>query len=176
MAPEAAAKETANSRWRGPLAHSSAFNCADARVGDSVISYRTVSLESAPRRRGPEAIVEIDDAGVTVRSRGQTTEVARFCVSCQVEPRDLGTVGFGPGFGKRGCFGKRGIRPRRLVREAVAICFRWGGEGKLVRRALRFRLRKRRRAAVRSCRRLPCQFRRPRLALFQSKRHLLFLL
>ena len=80
MAQEAALKEVARRKSRCLLRYDESFNCKDARVGDSVVSYKASNSKGSPRRRGPAKILDVDDAGVTVKFQSQTFTVARHCV------------------------------------------------------------------------------------------------
>ena len=80
MPKEAALKEVADCHLRRPLASNKLFNCADAHVGDSAPPLKAPNRESAPRRRGPAKILDIDDAGATVKFQSQTFKVSRYCV------------------------------------------------------------------------------------------------
>ena len=80
MAQEAALKEIANSRLRRFSAFNKSSTCADVKIGDAVLFYKARSKKSAPRRRGPALILDIDDACVTAEFQSHIFGVARFCV------------------------------------------------------------------------------------------------
>ena len=42
--------------------------------------------------RRPAAILDINEAGVTIKFRGQTYKVAGYCVRRKVGPKDVGEV------------------------------------------------------------------------------------
>ena len=84
--------EVATSQLRRRLARNRSSSCAVVEVGYSALFYNFVYRESAPRRRGPEAILHVDEAGVMARFHGQTFRAARFCACPQVAPKDVGAV------------------------------------------------------------------------------------
>ena len=88
MAREAALKEAANIEMGRLLAYNEAFNCTDVKIGDTALFYESTNKKSAPRRRGPAKILNIDDAGATVKFQLRTFKVARYCLRRQVEERD----------------------------------------------------------------------------------------
>ena len=90
MAQEAALKEVARRKSRCLLRYDESFNCKDARVGDSVVSYKASNSKGSPRRRGPAKILDVDDAGVTVKFQSQTFKVARHCVRGRLDAQDAG--------------------------------------------------------------------------------------
>ena len=67
MAQEVALKEIVGNKLRGQLAENQSFECADVKVGDSVIFDGAVSRRSAPRRRGPAAILDVGETGEFLR-------------------------------------------------------------------------------------------------------------
>ena len=67
MAPEAVLKEAANSELRRLFAQNESSNRADAQVGDTVLFYKASSRKGTQRRRGQATILDIDEAGVTVK-------------------------------------------------------------------------------------------------------------
>ena len=46
-------------------------------------------MKSNPRRRGPAAILDIDESVATLKFQSQTFKVARYCVRRKVEEKDL---------------------------------------------------------------------------------------
>ena len=88
MAQEAARKKVFSSTLRRLLAYSKSFDCADAKIGDAVLFYKTANTKSAPRRRGPARILDIDVTGVTGSFQSQMFKVARRCVRKKVEEKD----------------------------------------------------------------------------------------
>ena len=78
-AHEAALEKAANTILRRLLAYNKSFNCADVKIGGSAPFYKAVFRKSAPRRRGPEQIRDIDETGATVELQGQTFKIARYC-------------------------------------------------------------------------------------------------
>ena len=78
MAQEAAVEEIANGRLRW-LSACNEFFFLDVEIGDAVLSYKAQKKKSAPRRRAPALILDIDDAGVTVKFQPQVSKVARPC-------------------------------------------------------------------------------------------------
>ena len=83
---EAALAVVANSKLRR-LVYNKSCNCADVKIGDTPLLFKTTNRESPPRRRGPTLILAIDETGVTVKFRPQTFKVARFCVGAEVEAK-----------------------------------------------------------------------------------------
>ena len=96
VAQEAPPKKIANSNLRMLSAHNQSFVCTDVRVGDSSLFYKTVSRRSAPRWRGPSATLDIDEAGGAVKSQGRTFKVAGYCVCREMDPKDVGEMGWKP--------------------------------------------------------------------------------
>ena len=96
MAQEAAPKGMTNRKLRRLLAHNRSSNCAAAKIGDSAQSYLAVNRKRAPRRRGPAAILDIDDTDVAAEYQGQTPEVARHRQRRQVGRGDVAEANWGP--------------------------------------------------------------------------------
>ena len=96
MAQEAALKEIAGSRLRRFLAFNKSFNCTVSQIGYAVLSYKAHGKKSAPRRRGPALISDIDDTGVTAKFESQVFGVARFCVRKRGEEKDVAEEELGP--------------------------------------------------------------------------------
>ena len=90
-AQEAALKEIANSKLRRLLAYNETFDCVDIKVGDTVLFYKAPHKKSNPRWRGPAAILDIDESGVTLEFQPQFFKVARYCVRRKLEEKDLPT-------------------------------------------------------------------------------------
>ena len=88
-AQEAALKEIANSKLRRLLAYNKTFDCADIKVGGSVLFYKAPRKKSNPRWRGPAAILDIDESGVVLKFQPQSFKVARYCVRRKLEEKDL---------------------------------------------------------------------------------------
>ena len=84
MAQEAALKEVANSKLRSLLAYNQSFICADVKIGDTSLLRKSTNKKSAPRRRGPAQVLDIDETGATVKFQPQT-----FCVQEKVEGKDV---------------------------------------------------------------------------------------
>ena len=76
MAQEAALKESAASKLRRLSAFNKSFTCTDVEIGDTVLCYKTQKKKSAPRRRGPALILDIDETGVTVKFQSQLCKAA----------------------------------------------------------------------------------------------------
>ena len=80
MAQGAALEETtdaalqAYSRIRRLLAFRESAACADLKIGDAALLRNAQGRKSAPRRRGPASILDIDGAGATGRWRGFARE------------------------------------------------------------------------------------------------------
>ena len=80
MAQGAALKETtdaalrAYSRIRRLSAFSESVTCADVKIGAAALLRNAQGKKSAPRRRGPASILDIDGAGATGRRRGFARE------------------------------------------------------------------------------------------------------
>ena len=80
MAQGAALKETtdaasqAYSRIRRLLAFSESVARADVKIGDAALLCKAQGKKSAPRRRFPASILDIDGAGATGRWRGFARE------------------------------------------------------------------------------------------------------
>ena len=92
MARGAALREVAKSKLRRLLARNKTFNCADIKVGDSVLFsdikvgdsiLKFTIRKSQPRRRGPAFILDIDETGAMVKHQTQSFKVARYCVRKQ---------------------------------------------------------------------------------------------
>ena len=79
MAGAAALKEIAIGEFRRILDHNRTFEGTDVAIGDSAISYGQISRENAPRWRGPELILDIDEAGITAKFQIQACKIARYC-------------------------------------------------------------------------------------------------
>ena len=86
MAQQAALGEIANSKVGRPLEHKYSFRRTDVKV----------SLKGAPMWRGAAVILDIDEGGVAVKSRGQTFRVVRCCVRRQVDPTSVGGLAWEP--------------------------------------------------------------------------------
>ena len=75
MAQGAALEETTDAalqaycRIRRLLAFSESVACADVKIGDAALLCNAQGKKSAPRRRGPASILDIDGAGATGRRR-----------------------------------------------------------------------------------------------------------
>ena len=54
-----------------------------------MLFYKTTTRKSAPRRRGPAKILDIDETGVTVKFQSQSFKVARYCVRKKLEEKDV---------------------------------------------------------------------------------------
>ena len=80
MAQGAALKETtdevlqAHSRIRRLSAFSESVTCADVKIGAAAPLCNAQGKKSAPRRRGPASILDIDGAGAAGRRRGFARE------------------------------------------------------------------------------------------------------
>ena len=70
-------KQIANGKLRWLLARDKSVECANLRVGGSVIFYELVGRKSAPKRRGPAVIMDIDETGATVKFQGRMFKVRR---------------------------------------------------------------------------------------------------
>ena len=89
IAQEAALKEIATSIPRRLLAYNTSFNCTDVKIGDTGLFYKATNKKSAPCRRGPAKILDIDKRGVTAKFQSQTFKVARFRAGEKVESKDV---------------------------------------------------------------------------------------
>ena len=89
MAQEATLKEITNSRLRRLLAFNKSFTCTDVKTGDTVLFSNAKRKKSAPRRRGPVLISDIDEAGATAKFKSEFFKVARFWVRKQGEEKDV---------------------------------------------------------------------------------------
>ena len=92
MAWEAALKEVANRKLRRLLACNKSSNCADFKIGDSVLFYKTPDRKRTRKWRGTACISDIDETGETARYRSQTFKVARYCLRGRVDEKELGEV------------------------------------------------------------------------------------
>ena len=68
MAQEAALNEVANCKLGKPLAYNKSFNCADVKIGDTALFYKSAKKKGAPSWRGPAKI--LDMSGATLRAEG----------------------------------------------------------------------------------------------------------
>lgn len=75
MAREATLKE-----MRRITDHNQSFNSTDTAIGDSVLLYEKISRKGIPEWRGPAKILGVDETGGTVKFRGETFKIARYCV------------------------------------------------------------------------------------------------
>ena len=66
------------------------------RIGGAELFHKAVNRKGAPRWRGPAKILDIDDAGVTVKFQSQTFEEAQYCVREKVEGKDVEGAEWGP--------------------------------------------------------------------------------
>ena len=82
-------KEVANSKLRELLAYNKSFDYTDGETGETAPLYKSAKKKSAPRRRGPAKILDVDETGVTMKSQSQTFKEARYCVRKQVEETDV---------------------------------------------------------------------------------------
>ena len=89
-AKESASREIADGKLRLLLARKKSFDFADVKVGDFVLFHKIVSRGSAPRWRGPDGILDIDETGGTATFQGRAFKVARCCVRERVGPLDAG--------------------------------------------------------------------------------------
>ena len=92
MAQEAALEGVANSKVRRLLAHNKSSNCANVKIGDSVLSLKAVCRESAPQYLRPARVSAIDETGLAVELQSQTFKVARFCAREEVQAQDVEAV------------------------------------------------------------------------------------
>ena len=58
--------------------------------------YKASNWNSAPRRRGPAKILDIDDAGTTAMFRSHTFKVARYCARQPAHVQDVGEADVNP--------------------------------------------------------------------------------
>ena len=93
---EDAPTEAADRKLRRPVAHNRSPNSADVTDGDSVHVSKAVNRKSAPRRRGPAAILEIDETGATDKFQTKTFDMAPRCVRRQVDPKGVSDVSWNP--------------------------------------------------------------------------------
>ena len=97
-----ALEEMPRSKLRRLLACDCPFNCAEAKVGYSVLFYESFIQRSPPRSRGPAGIPEIDETGVAAKFECQTSIVARYYVRRQDTPKDVGEAKLDPASGRMG--------------------------------------------------------------------------
>ena len=90
MPQDTAPRRMASSKLQRASARNRSFNCTDVEVENSAPFYKAVNRNSAPRRRGPLGILDIDGIGATVKSRSQTLKAARYCVRRHLGPEDAG--------------------------------------------------------------------------------------
>ena len=91
LAREAASEKVANSTLRRLLAYTNTPNCADVKIGDSVLCYKAPSKRSAPKWFGPACALDIDEAGVMKRYPSQTFKVPRTCVRKRADTEEAGS-------------------------------------------------------------------------------------
>ena len=91
VAAEAAQKEMAIIKLRRLLARP----LVQSHGGQTGVLGK-VNWESALRRRGPVAILEIDASGAMAKFQGQTLKVARYRVRGQCDPKDAGGAKWNP--------------------------------------------------------------------------------
>ena len=92
----------AGSKLRRASACNRSFNCTDVEVANSAPFYKAVNRNSAPRRRGPLVILDIDGIGVTAKSRSQTLRAAWYCVRGHLGSEDAGGRNWNPATGNLG--------------------------------------------------------------------------
>ena len=78
VAQEEALGEIAAGRLRRLLAFNKSFTCTDVKIGATALFYKVHRKESAPRRRGPALILDIDETGVTAKLRSQIVRLRGF--------------------------------------------------------------------------------------------------
>ena len=54
---------SANGKLRRLVAYTQPFECADVQIGDTALCYEATNRKSAPHRRGPTKISDMDEAG-----------------------------------------------------------------------------------------------------------------
>ena len=79
---------------------------ADVRVGDSAQLHKSASRESAPKWRGPAAVLDISEVpglnamgGFTAKFQSRTFKVVCYSVSERIDPREVSLVDGDPGSG-----------------------------------------------------------------------------
>ena len=79
-AQDAMLKEMGNGKLRRILDRNQTFENTDTAVGDPEIFHKQISCKSAPKRRRPAVILDIDATGATVKFQSQSSKIARWCV------------------------------------------------------------------------------------------------
>ena len=82
----------AKSKLEGLMARYQVSNCAGAAARDSVLRCKSANWQGAPMWRGPPAVPDIDETGVTGEFKGQTFKVAGCSVRKRVDPENVGGV------------------------------------------------------------------------------------
>ena len=72
MAQEAALKKVATGKSRRLLAYNKSSKRTDVQIDDTVLLPKAMDRKSAPRRRGPAKILDIDEPGETVKPQPTT--------------------------------------------------------------------------------------------------------
>ena len=85
MAEEAALEDFADGRTRRLLAYDMSFTCADIKIGEAALVFKSANKENMRRRRGPALILGVAATGVTAKFQSHTFNVARICLWGKVE-------------------------------------------------------------------------------------------
>ena len=81
---------SANSKLRGLVAYNQSVERSDAQIGDTAPFYKATNRKSAPHRRGPAKISDVDEAGGARGSSLIPCGSARRCVRRKVGGGDVG--------------------------------------------------------------------------------------
>ena len=92
MCREGALKKIASSKSPRLLLRNKSFECADVKLGCPAPPYSSGGRKIAPKWRRSAAILQIDEAEVTVKVQIQTFNVSRCCVPKRVGPKDVGNA------------------------------------------------------------------------------------
>ena len=92
--------------------YKNSFNCADVRMGDTVLSQKASNRKGAPRSRSPSEILDVGDKGVTAKFQGRTFKVERYGARKKVDAQDAGDVDGDPA--SRGPDTWGGLPPAKL--------------------------------------------------------------
>ena len=101
MERKVARKTVANSKFCRHLARNKSSSCADIAIGDSALLKKTVNRKCAPLWRGPAKILDIGEAGVTVKFQSRASNVARYCIRKKVGTKDVSEVDWNTAPGTR---------------------------------------------------------------------------
>ena len=126
-AREAGLKAVADSELRRLESRDKSFDCSDAKIGVSALSYKAASSKSMPLWGGPAKILGIDVTGATAKLRSRTSKVARYCVGKDMDSQDMAEVERNPATGTSDTWDEAHSADRFTTQKNVGLPFE--GEG-----------------------------------------------